>query len=369
MTIVGIICEYNPFHNGHAKQLRLIREHFGEDCRIVCLMSGSFVQRGEPAVFDKHARARAAVACGADVVLELPVNYALSSAEGFASGGVRILSELGADLLCFGCETDDSNLIMSTASALLLPQTDERIKAALQTGISYAAAREQAVSEVFPQGAAVLRQPNDILAVEYCKAILRQNSPLRIFSIRRCGDYHAADADPENPSATAIRSLIAEGCDLSPYLPTAAREVFRECKAYSSAAGERAMLARLNGMTEGDFSKVPYGSEGLWRRFMHACRSCNSTREIIDMTKTKRYAHSRIRRMLLCAVLGLTADDMNRPLEYVRILSFSEQGRQVLRRFQSRSLPLISAEERVRNSEFYETECRCERMFSLFLCR
>lgn len=367
MTTVGIICEYNPFHNGHARQFRLIREQFGDDCRIICLMSGSFVQRGEPAIFDKYVRARAAVACGADVVLELPVNYALSSAEGFASGGVKILSELGVDRLCFGCESDDGNLIMSTASALLLPQTDEKIRAALKAGISYAAAREQAVSEVFPPGAAVLQHPNDILAVEYCKAILRQNSLLNVFPICRHGDYHAVNADPENPSATAIRGLIADGCDLSFYLPPAACEVFRGCKTYSPAAGERAMLARLTGMSEEDFSKLPYGSEGLWRKFMHACRSCSSTQQIIDTTKSKRYARSRIQRMLLCAVLGLTADDLSRPLEYVRILSFSEQGRQVLRRFKVCPLPLVCAEERVRNSEFYEIECRCERMFSLFL--
>lgn len=367
MTTVGIICEYDPFHNGHARQFRLLRERFGEDCRTVCLMSGNFVQRGEPAIFGKYDRARAAVACGADVVLELPVIYALSSAEGFASGGVKILSELGVEYLCFGCETDDSNLIISTAKALLLPQMDEKIKAALQTGISYAAAREQALSEIFPQGASVLHQPNDILAVEYCKAILRQNSPMQPLPILRTGDYHGVQADPDAPSATAVRGLLAEGRDISPFVPAAALAVFENAKCYSLAVGERAMLARLHTMTEEDYSRIPFGSEGLWRRFFHACRNSQSTQEIIDATKTKRYARTRIRRMLMCAVLGLTEEDLRRPLEYVRILSFSEQGRQVLRSFKTCSLPLISAEERVRNSEFYEIECRCKRMFSLFL--
>lgn len=366
MTSVGIICEYNPFHNGHEKQCRLIRERFGADCRIVCLMSGSFVQRGEPAIYDKHTRAVAAIACGADVVLELPLHFALSSAEGFASGGVGILTALGVEYLAFGCESEDSELIMETAKLLLQPETDEAVKTALQTGISYAAAREQAVSELYPAGAEMLRRPNDILAVEYCKAILRMHSPMKPFAIHRAGDYHAEAADPSDPSAFAVRALLAEKQDVSAYIPQAAFSLFKNAELHSIAAGERAMLARLTGMTEEEFSKVPYGSEGLWRRFMHACHSCDSTQAIIDATKSKRYARTRIQRMLLCAVLGLTKADMERGAEYVRILAFSEQGREVLRRFKARPLPLVSATETVKKSDFYAIEQRCERMFSLF---
>lgn len=366
MTTVGIICEYDPFHNGHEKQIRQIRAQFGEESRIVCLMSGDFVQRGEPAVFDKRTRAKAAAHCGADVVLELPVNYALSSAEGFAAGGVSVLTALGVEYLAFGCETDDSNLLMSTAKLLLQPQTDEAIRASLKSGISYAAAREQAVLSLCPQSAEVLRRPNDILAVEYCKAILRQSSPMKVFPVHREGDYHAELPDAENPSATAIRNLLAENRDISPYIPTAAYAEFRDAKRYFPACGERAMMARLTAMTEENFSKVPYGSEGLWRRFMRACRDCSDTQSIIDATKSKRYARARIQRMLLCAVLGITEDDLRAKPSYVRILAFSEQGREVLRCFKQRYLPLIGATETVRNSDFYELEQRCERMFALF---
>lgn len=366
MTTVGIICEYNPFHNGHAKQFRLIKERFGADCRIVCLMSGNYVQRGEPAVFDKSVRAQAAILCGADVVLELPLTCALSSAEGFAAGGVEILSKLGVDFLCFGCETADADLLMQTATALLLPQTDEAIKEALQTGISYAAAREQALAAVFPKGVGVIRMPNDILAVEYCKAILRRDSQMQIFPLHREGDYHAELPDSENPSATSLRNLLSDGRDLSTFVPPEAFACYQNASVHSFRAGERAVLARLKGMSEDEFSRLPYGSEGLWRRFMHACRECSDTDAIIEQTKSKRYARSRIQRMLLCAFLGLTADDLQRKPDYVRILAFSESGREVLRSFKCRELRAVSATEKVRNSEYYDMETRCERMFFLF---
>lgn len=366
MITVGVICEYNPFHNGHAKQFAQIRAAFVEDCRIVCLMSGNYVQRGEPAVFDKHTRAAAAIACGADVVLELPVIYAISSAEGFADGGVQILSALQIDYLCFGCESGNGDLLMKTAQMLLNPQMDESIKAFLQTGISYAAAREKALSSLYPDGVAVLQRPNDILAVEYCKAILHRRSPMKIFPVPRAGDYHAETAETENPSAAAIRAMLSDGQNIAPYLPPAAYECIVDATPHGMKYGARAIFARLNTMSEEDFSKLPYGSEGLWRRFMHACREAADIDTVIETTKTKRYARSRISRMLLCAALGLTAEDLARPLGYVRILAFSEQGRQVLRRMKATELPLVSATQKVRNSAFSEMEERCERMYSLF---
>ena len=170
MKIVGIVSEYNPFHNGHNRQLQLIRQILGEDTAIVCAMSGNFVQRGGPAIFDKTLRARAAVECGADLVLELPVQTALSSAEGFASGGVKILGQL-CDTLCFGSETGESKKIMSTAEALLTPAFSSHLRTHLDAGLSFPAARQKTLEDMGFDGA-LLENPNDILAVEYCKAIL-----------------------------------------------------------------------------------------------------------------------------------------------------------------------------------------------------
>ena len=169
MKISGIICEYNPLHLGHKTQLDLLRKENPEG-GIVCLMSGNFVQRGKPAIIDKQLRAKAAVRCGADLVLELPLTAALSSAEGFAAEGVRILGSF-CDELCFGAETADKDMLTAIAAALLNPNFPEHLTAALETGVSFPVARQIAL-ESMGIDAAALNQPNNILAVEYCKAIL-----------------------------------------------------------------------------------------------------------------------------------------------------------------------------------------------------
>jgi predicted nucleotidyltransferase len=151
LPTVGIICEYNPLHFGHRKQLSAIRQHFGEDTAIVCVMSGNFVQRGAPAIVDKSLRAAAAIHSGADLVLELPVTYALSSAEGFARGGVQILSKC-CDYLCFGAETPDADLLMHTARVLLSDDFPAVLRSRLATGCSFPAARGEALQELGLEG-------------------------------------------------------------------------------------------------------------------------------------------------------------------------------------------------------------------------
>ena len=164
--IVGIICEYNPLHLGHVRQFEAVRSHFGPDTAIVCLMSGNYVQRGQPAVIDKSLRARAAIRCGADLVLEMPITASLSSAEGFASAGVRILSPI-CDCLCFGSESGTEASLMRTAKALLSPAFSCYLKEALSAGLSFPAARENALTKMGFCDSCI-RNPNDILAVEYC---------------------------------------------------------------------------------------------------------------------------------------------------------------------------------------------------------
>ena len=189
----GIICEYNPLHLGHKKQLDIIRAA-DPDGIIVCLMSGNYVQRGMPSIIDKSIRAKAAVTAGADLVLELPVTAALSSAEWFATEGVRILSPFCTHL-CFGAETADVDTLMQTAHALLHPDFSQPLRAELDKGLSFPAARAAALEQV---GIAAVTKPNDILAVEYCKAILKQNSSLIPWPIQRGGEYHDEDAHDDS---------------------------------------------------------------------------------------------------------------------------------------------------------------------------
>lgn len=422
MKTIGIICEYNPFHKGHLRQLRLARGQAGEEGAVVCLMSGNYVQRGEPAIFPKSLRAEAALRCGADLVLELPLTAALSSAEGFAAEGVRILTALGCDGLCFGTETEDPALLRRSAEANLDPAFDELLRRELKSGCSYAAARQRALTAL---GAGEgVSSPNDILAVEYLKALLRQRSPMEPLPIHRPGSYHAREIDAENPSATALRTALSsacrgghwppedaasarrgEHCSSAPadplcrggHRPPADPAAFHICHSeqseesvapvsmplwhaavpsclhalYENAplhtwqAGERAALAILRTLPEAAFRELPFGAEGLWSKLMKNCRSRGSTEEILQSTLSKRYARPRIQRMLLCAVLGLRAEDLACPAPYVRILGFNPRGRALLRQMKRR-FPLVNAGERPADEAYFALETRASDLYSLF---
>jgi predicted nucleotidyltransferase len=270
LQITGIICEYNPLHLGHKKQFDVIKDKYGKDSAIVCIMSGNYVQRGAPAIIHKSYRAKAAMLCGADLVLELPVTAALSSAEGFASEGVRLLSPF-CDALCFGAETAQPKLLMGTAEALLSAPFSSALRVNLEKGLSFPAARQAALDSMGHDGS-ILTKPNNILAVEYCKAIIRQNAPMTPFPIMRQGDYHALQADPENPSATALRERMVQNQCWLEYVPQEVRPVFHSAVVHTKDMGQRAILAKLRTMQEADFQQLPYGSEGLWRKLMHAVR-------------------------------------------------------------------------------------------------
>ena len=325
---VGIVCEYNPFHRGHWKQINRIREEFGPQTGIICAMSGNYVQRGHPAVFEKTLRAEAALRCGADLVVELPVTTALSSAESFASGGVAVLSRL-CDGLCFGAETAAPDLLEQTARALLSDDFPPLLRRELDTGHSFPAARQAALESMGLSGK-LLEAPNNILAVEYCKAMIRQASPMKPIPISREGSYHAEEADFENPSATSLRLRLQKGQDIRAYLPDAVASIFAEAPTHTLEAGERAVLGKLRTMTEAEFDALPFGSEGLWRKLMHESRAQKTLEDIASSVKSKRYTRSRVDRMILCACLGITAEMMNRDIPYVRVLGFNSRGREIL---------------------------------------
>ena len=361
MEITGIICEYNPFHLGHQKQLDIVRAQKGTDHGIVCLMSGNFVQRGHPAMLHKSLRAQAAVRCGADLVLELPVTAALSSAEGFAARGVEILAPFCGEL-CFGAESSDDSALMDIARALLSDAFPSLLRSRLDKGLSFPAARQAALEEMGLNGSLVT-QPNNILAIEYCKAILSQNAVMKPFPILRQGSYHDAVPDPENPSATAVRELLKRGHDWKSCVPNEAQAVFDGSALHTLAAGERAILARLRTMEDDEFEALPYGSEGLWRKFMHASRREASIAAITAATKSKRYTATRIDRMLLCAFLGITEECLSAPAPYVRALAFDDTGRTVLKQAREK-FPVINAGESV-DHPYYQMERRCADLYAL----
>ena len=358
METVGIICEYNPLHLGHQKQLQTLH---AKDRGIVCLMSGNYVQRGKPAIFDKSLRAEAAIRCGADLVLELPITAALSSAEGFAAGGVSILGGF-CDYLCFGAE-DPKAPLDQLSQALLSDEFRNTLRHQLNKGLSFPAARQAALTTM-GLDAAILSKPNNILAVEYCKAILSLGSSMKPMPILRNGNYHDKSADLENPSATAIRELMSAGQDWLAYVPDPARPIFTEAPPHSLAAGERAVLARLRTMVDEEFEALPFSSEGLWRKLMHVSRQQATLEGIASAVKSKRYTRSRIDRMLMCAFLGLTQRDLETPAPYCRVLAFNERGREILKI--ARKTGHFPNVGELQNHPYQAIEKRCDDLYGLF---
>ena len=362
MKISGVNCEYNPLHLGHKKQLDLIRQRFGQDCGIVCLMSGNFVQRGMPAVFDKSLRAEAALYSGADLVLELPVTYALSSAEGFAEGGVAILGDF-CHGLCFGAETENGEQLLETAKVLLSDEFRIPLRQELESGKSFPAARQAALEKLGLDGQ-VLTSPNNILAVEYCKAILARKSSMKPFPILREGSYHDESPDPENPSATAVRKLIGENGEWHCYVPAEAAKLFENAPVHTLRAGENAVLGKLRTMGETEFEALPYGSEGLWRKFMAACRREATVEEIQLAVKSKRYTRTRLDRMLMCAFLGISREMLEQPAPYTRVLAMNERGRGILKQAKKTG-QFLNAGEKTEDS-YWLLEQRCGDLYGLF---
>ena len=361
MKVTGIICEYNPLHLGHFKQLQMLRQQDPEGA-IVCLMSGNYVQRGQPAIIDKTLRAKAAVLCGADLVLQMSVNASLCSAEGFAAKGVQLLSGF-CHQLSFGSETAQKDALLETARALLHPDFPDALRLQLDKGLSFPAARQAALGAM---GAAssVLTKPNDILAVEYCKAILAQGSAMEPMPIRRRGDYHATEADVSDPSATAVRERMLQGTSWLELVPEPARACFANAPLHSLSAGEQAILYRLRTMSDAEFEALPYGSEGLWRKLMKAARKEATLEDILNATKSKRYTRTRLDRMVMCAFLGLTEAELSAPAPYARVLAFSEKGRAVLK--EARKTALLPNAGQILDHPFQAVESRCEDLYGLF---
>lgn len=299
-NVIGIVAEYNPFHNGHARLIEQTRARLGADCPVVCVMSGDFVQRGSPAVYAKFARAEAAARCGADLVLELPLPWALSSAEGFARGAVGLLGSLGVVThLGFGSECGELEPLQRVAEALLDPLLGEDLRAELQAGIPFAAARQQAVARRVGALAELLQAPNNILAVEYLKAIFDQRLDLHPLTILRTGAQHDRPAEGNVRSASELRTRIGAGENVSAFLPKAAAEISAREKTLGRGpvlpeALESALLSRLRMLPQTAYNALPGASEGLGNSLYRAAHEAPTLDGVLAAAKSKRYALSRI---------------------------------------------------------------------------
>ncbi len=380
MRPIGIIAEYNPVHNGHAYQLAQARRKFGADYLVV-VMSGDFVQRGEPAVFDKYTRTAMALNCGADLVLELPVESASASAEDFASCGAALLDRLGVvDALCFGSELGETEPLEEIARILCEEPESFRaaMKESLKQGLSYPASRAMAVSsQLGPSAAELLSHPNNVLAVEYLKAIRKRGSSLRSLTILRRGQGYHDSSMPENgvhASASALRQHIldislrkdspSDGLPLSEFIlqqpfirhqiPKPALDVLLQEQALTTPvfADDLSLLLQyrlLTAMQNGeDLRRYADFSQEMSARLMRTALTPASFTERIEQLKTRQYTYTRISRALLHLILGITGEQIEeaRRSDYVsfaRILGFRKQAAPLLGAIRRHSdLPLIT---------------------------
>lgn len=368
-------------HSGHLRLVEEIRARLGPETAVVGVMSGNFVQRGDFALLGKHPRARAAVESGVDLVLELPLPWAVSSAERFADGGVQTLLATGlVTHLAFGSECGDAEALTRLAAALVSNALPPLLRRELQAGDSFAAARQRAVGALVPPGdAALLSAPNNILGVEYCKALLRRQAPIQPMTLAREGAAHDGPAAlGSHPSASAIRALLYQGHreEALALLPSAMARAYLEEEAAGRApvfsdTCQRAILARLRTMTQAEFAALDQGREGLCNRLWAAARQAATLEELFTLAKTKRYAHARLRRMVLWAYLGLTPDDVPAAPLYLRPLAANETGRALLAQMRkTASVPLLTKPADVRRlspaaQALFALEVRATELYTL----
>lgn len=365
METAGIVAEYNPFHRGHAWHIAETRRRLGGEAPVVCVMSGHWVQRGECALADKWLRAALALDRGADLVVELPTPWAMASAESFARGAVSLLAATGVvDVLSFGSETGELAPLEEAAAALDAPDYPERLRAALGRGLSFPAARQEAA------GAACLSAPNNNLGVEYLRSLRALGSTIRPLTVPRQGAGHDGPAAGGFASASELRRLLraGRGEEAAPYLTAPWSGELADMQHI-----ERAVLARLRTMGEGDWAALPDGggAEGLPSRLAKAAREAVSLEDFYTRAKTRRYPHARLRRLALAAFLDLRAAERPAAPPYVRVLGLGGRGRALLRRMKETCpLPVIVKPAQARELDgpartLFESEARYTDLYGL----
>jgi len=351
LKALGIIAEYNPFHNGHAWHVQQAKTVSG--CHgVIAVMSGQFLQRGEPASFDKWRRAKMAVLGGVDLVIELPAAFAVRSAQYFAEGGIRLLDALGiVSHLSFGAECDNLHYLQVAANSASDEKMISQLISNMKQGYTYAKAFSHSVGAATGLGHTMLSSPNNILAIEYLRGI-RKFAPhiVPVVIKRRSSNYHDKYIENEFASATAIRKTLEEaGCINKPLtrsIPISTAEILQDALAHGYGPVQFESLASpllylLRTLPVNELEQIPGVSEGLQFKVAASALKASSITDLLGCLKSKRYTATRLQRMLIHILLGTKKQDMNLwinsgPL-YARILAFNDCGRDMLKEIQNKS--------------------------------
>ena len=329
---VGIIAEYNPFHNGHKYHLEQALTESGADI-CVAVISGNFTQRGEIALLDKWTRAEMAVRNGVNLVVEMPTVFACSNAGYFAEAGVEILEALGTDFICFGSESGNTEELSRIAREIesVGPKLEKEIKDTVKGGLAYPRARSQAVSKLLGEKAAsAIESPNNILAVEY----IRRMKNARPLAVKRLGaGYHDTDSTEGMASATAVRKLLKEGGDISRIVPEISREIIEKNTEHMAESEmlTSLIIQKVLQSSAGELNGIFGAEEGLGNIMKARVRYWKTYEDIVDDLKSKRYTRTRIERVLVHTLLGIKREDLLCASKYIRVLAFDEKGSKYLK--------------------------------------
>lgn len=337
MHKIGIICEYNPLHNGHLYQIKKIKETYKDSLIIVCL-SSCFMQRGEASILNKWDKTRLAIESGVDLVLELPFAFATQYQDIFAKGALTILNHLKIDTLVFGSECDDVELLKNLASVQLKDESyNYLVKRYLDLGLNYPTSLSKALFDIT---GVKLDKPNDLLALAYIKEIIKNNYDIKPFSIRRTSDYHNSNLDSDIVSASTIRKLLKDGVNVNNYLPYNIYD-------YLSEIDEDKYFALLKYQIINNIDcldKFQTVDEGIENRIIKYINMVNSKEKLILKVKSKRYTYNKINRMFTHILTNFTKEDAkNLEIEYLRVLGFNTRGKNYLNKIKKEiGIPIIN---------------------------
>ena len=339
--ITGIIAEYNIFHNGHKYQIDEVKK---TSDAVVAVMSGSFVQRGDVAITDKWSRAKMALMCGADLVLELPTCYTLNAAPNFATGGVNTLNELGVvDSIEFGSESGNIDALLKAAELMKneSKEISEKIKKYVSDGMSYPSALSKAYGGIIDPS--LLSEPNNILSIEYIRALIKSNSKIKPFTIERSGASHHDTQITENiASASKIRDMISNGENIDNLIPYNLSDIGCSLP-YSASTLDSAVISKLRLASSDKLKNISEMAEGLENRLIQSAMEYDNIASLAEAAKSKRYTLSKIRRIIMNTLLDFTADIYKPQPDYIRVLGMNETGMAVLKQAKEQcTVPIIT---------------------------
>ncbi len=372
--VSSVIAEFNPFHNGHAYLLSKAKE---KSEAVICVMSGNFVQRGDLSIFTKQKRTEFALKNGADLVINLPVGWSMSSAENFAFGGISLLKNTKiTDSIYFGCECGDVTALTETAEIISGEEFNNLVKGYMKNGVTYACARQQAVENYSKELGIILSKPNNTLAIEYISAAKKLSFSPTFNAVNRVGvEHNSSKGNNEFMSGTGLRELIKSGCfeEIKKYIPENIYNDIVNCNFSDINRLDNALLFKIRSMTKEQLLYIPDVSEGLENRIVDAAKECEGFSELADSIKTKRYTLARIRRILMCAAFDITNEYLKKEPPYIHILGCTSRGEELVKEIAKRTdLPLvISAKDALSLEGFakktFELEEHTSNLYSMSL--